>query len=99
MHVAEGDICDVCGFRASSIVGDCGHAACNVCWMGSFAVGACCVDAACGQANDRVRILVGHVDREDFLHSRLQDMFGSDYDSDNTAVDAEELGDSGMHDS
>ena len=96
--MAEADLCDVCGFPSSSIEGDCGHAACNVCWMGCFALEACCVDPACSHSNDRVRMLVSHGNGRDVLHASMQEMFGSDYDSDEIAQEAEALGNLCMHD-
>ena len=69
------DLCDYCGFPSVIIEAICGHAACKLCWMGYFAVGACCVDPTCNQPD-----------------SQVQELFGSDADSDGAAADSEALG-------
>ena len=83
------DLCDYCGFPSVIIEAICGHAACKLCWMGYFAVGACCVDPTCNQPDSQVRMML---DQAGFLHDSMQELFGSDADSDGAAADSEALG-------
>jgi hypothetical protein len=92
MYAADGDVCGVCERHSDVLVGACGHQACKLCWKACFALGESCGQLSCD--NPENRMLIDRINDQSALeHSSMQDLFGSDCESDDMAADPDAAGD------